>query len=199
MDIPHNPGARTMPWMQPGGSQLISMTWPGVTFPWALMPWGEGALTMPATIELDGSVFSVQKLRLADARNMNRILRSRSFPIAQASHAAVALYQSGFYDMARGIMNVYGGIYGVVAVREQIMRVYRDGCNECPVAHYHQNDPTCRAGGSGDEPGAQNGPHFHVYSLTCTAGDPYPGDSRPGICQRPHHHVGDYTWRSAGG
>lgn len=61
----------------------------------------------------------------------------------------------------------------------------------CPVAHYHLNDRTCRAGGSGPERGAQNGPHRHVGSTTCYAGD----DAPRGACVRPHHHVNDPTWR----
>jgi hypothetical protein len=66
---------------------------------------------------------------------------------------------------------------------------------KCPVAHYHRGDPTCRAGGSGNESGAQNGPHYHIGSVSCHAGD----DAPPGSCKRPHHHVGDPTWRPADG
>jgi hypothetical protein len=66
----------------------------------------------------------------------------------------------------------------------------------CPVEHYHLNDPTCYPGGSGNEPGAQNGPHRHEGSATCHK-EPCCGKrvTRPGACMRPHHHVGDPSWR----
>lgn len=71
----------------------------------------------------------------------------------------------------------------------------------CPIAHYHVNDRTCRAGGYGMEPGSQNGPHYHEGSTTCHAGDLEPGYNQLAFlnyCVRPHHHVGDPTWRSGG-
>lgn len=71
------------------------------------------------------------------------------------------------------------------------------GAQQCPVAHHHRGDTTCRPGGSGSEPGAQNGAHYHVGSSTCCAGDPPLNYTAPDprYCVRPHHHVNDPTWR----
>jgi hypothetical protein len=67
----------------------------------------------------------------------------------------------------------------------------------CPVEHYHLSDPTCMPGGSGNEPGAQNGPHRHESSATCQKERCCGRKPPPGACVRPHHHVNDPSWRPA--
>lgn len=67
----------------------------------------------------------------------------------------------------------------------------------CPVEHYHYQDPTCMPGGSGNEPGAQNGPHYHVNSPSCRKERCCGRQPPKGSCVRPHHHVNDPTWRPA--
>lgn len=82
---------------------------------------------------------------------------------------------------------------------------YASGCaaHACPIEHFHVGDPTCRPGGSGPELGAQNGPHYHEGSPSCYAeARANPNFYRTlgyAVCERPHHHVGDPSWRPANG
>lgn len=75
---------------------------------------------------------------------------------------------------------------------------------KCEVEHYHVNDPTCfppnaAFHGIGQY---QGGPHYHEGSKTCHNGKAMTSTQAgiaAGICNAPHYHVNDPTFRSAGG
>lgn len=114
----------------PGAASMrpLPETWPGVTYPW--MPWSPFASAEAVFAPADGRVclgaqcWWASRLTLADADEMVSVLQHKSFPLAQASVAAVVLYEKGFRQHARGVLRIYGGLYGMEKVAAQIRRVY---------------------------------------------------------------------------
>lgn len=119
----------------PGGEQLsterVPQVWPGVSPPWMpWSPWGNSSmLPLPkdGRLCLGAQCWMISRLTLADAREITRVLERRSPPLAQASFAAAVLYERGFRDQARGILRMYGGMFGMERVAAQIRRVYDQG------------------------------------------------------------------------
>ncbi len=82
---------------------------------------------------LGAQCFALDRLSLADADQIKAALSKNSWPLAYASTAAVALYQSGFQTQARAVLRMYGGLYGVKAIGDQINRIYNGSA--APVLH----------------------------------------------------------------
>lgn len=113
----------------PGADRMrpLPETWPGVTTPWQpWSPWATAArpLFRSDRLCLGADCWAISRLTLADADQMVKTLQRKSFPLAQAGLAAAALYEAGFRQHARGVLRIYGGIYGMEKVEEQIRRVY---------------------------------------------------------------------------
>lgn len=112
-------------------TQDATMTWPGVRYPWT--PWMPGYVFPPpvdplnaaSRICLGNQCWPYARLSLADADRIKAVLLERSWPLAEAGLAAVALYDRGYWSQARAILRVYGGVYGVDEVAQQIERVYQ--------------------------------------------------------------------------
>lgn len=122
------PGASTTPFLEPGGHRAISQYWPGVQYPW--MPWlpGFSGYSRPPPITpricLGNQCFAYDRMALSDADGVVRALMEKSWPLANASLMAVALYEKGYRRQAHAILNAYGGQHGIDKVAAQIQHVY---------------------------------------------------------------------------
>ena len=125
------PGAETTPFLNPSGHRPLAMRWPGVQYPW--MPWIPGwsgfakPVDRPGRICLGNQCWPYARLTLANAEEIVAVLRKRSWPIASASVAAIALYENGFRRQSRAVVDVYGGIYGLDRLQAQIDAIYYGG------------------------------------------------------------------------
>lgn len=134
-----HPTTQTGFFLTPGptiSSQSISqgpMYWPGVTYPW--MPWlpGWSGYSTPPPIDplnaatricLGNQCWPYARMSSADAEQIKQTLMEKSWPLEYVGLAAIALYDKGYRAQASAVLNVYGGIYGVDEVAQQIQRIY---------------------------------------------------------------------------
>jgi hypothetical protein len=127
------PGAFTTPFLEPGGHRPMAQRWPGVTYPW--MPWlpgwsgyavppGINPLNAADRICLGNQCWPYARLSFADAKTIVRVLSEQSWPLADASLMAIALYDRGYHRLANAVFDMYGGVYGIDAVAQQIQAIY---------------------------------------------------------------------------
>lgn len=111
-----------------------SQVWPGATYPWQLnLPWTSSPAFPPrinpfnasTRICLGAECWPYARLSLADAETLVYRLQQKSWPLRDASIVAVALWSKGYDQMSRAVLNMYGGIYGIDKVSQQIQDVYQ--------------------------------------------------------------------------
>lgn len=120
------PGASTTPFLEPGGHRPMTQRWPGVTYPW--MPWMPGSFAAPPPVSdricLGNQCWPYARLSFADASTIVEVLSRQSWPLADASLMAIALYENGYRRQARAVIDMYGGAYGIDKLSRQIQAVY---------------------------------------------------------------------------
>ncbi len=113
----------------PGAQRRIPQVWPPVTYPWVPYPWDVGGsgpkVLTPDRICLGSQCWPWRRMTIANAKDIARILLSKSWPIAKAVPMAMALADRGYRMQARAVLRVYGDANGVAAINEQILNVYR--------------------------------------------------------------------------
>jgi len=96
---------------------------PGILYPWLPEFWTHTGTHLPERYCLGVECWNLRRLSFFEAGAIVEAIKSHSPPISEASLAAVALYDQGYFDQARAVHRLYGEA-GVEHFNEQIRRTY---------------------------------------------------------------------------